>query len=91
MAPELDRSANQPSTIRVACFVLLLAPISIMVAQDGVSANYAFAILILFAPLGYRANHFALVYLAFMVMAWAVGMLQFSEGDGIFQIGRAHV
>lgn len=84
MAPELDRSANQPSTIRVACFVLLLAPISIMVAQDGVSANYAFAILILFAPLGYRANHFALVYLAFMVMAWAVGMLQFSEGDGIF-------
>lgn len=64
------------------CMVLLL-PISLTVADDGVSANYLFALLLI-APLGYRRNYHAVAYILFMILALVVGVIMFSNLDTRF-------
>lgn len=69
--------------IRVAAFALFLAPISIVIGGDGVSANYLFILLLLFAK-GYRQNFPAFIYLMFMFFSWFLGMAIFSGGNEHF-------
>lgn len=56
----------------------LLAPISLMLFEDGVSANYLFALLLI-SPRGYRQNYHAAAYVAFMIISLLVGVLMFSH------------
>jgi O-antigen ligase len=56
----------------------LLAPISLMIFEDGVSANYLFAILLI-SPRGYQRNYQAAAYVAFMILALAIGVVLFSH------------
>ncbi len=67
----------------VLLMVILLVPISITFADDGVSANYLFALLLL-APRGYQRNYHASVYIAFMILSLTVGIVIFSHLDATF-------
>lgn len=90
MSVTATTGANPVLTVfKVLAFAALLAPISLRVADDGVSANYAFALLILLAPGGYRRNDIVLFYVILMLVGWGVGMLQFSGGDGAFLLRQA--
>ncbi len=62
---------------------LLLAPISLMLFDDGVSANYLFALLLI-SPRGYRRNYHATAYIAFMIVALLIGIVMFSHLDAVF-------
>jgi O-antigen ligase len=73
-------SAEQ-SQIRIRYVLLcaaLLAPISLLLFEDGVSANYLFAILLI-SPKGYRHNYHAAAYIAFMILALIIGVVLFSH------------
>jgi O-antigen ligase len=68
---------------QVLLYAVLLAPVSLTIAGDGVSANYLFALLLI-APLGYRVNRDATLYVLFMVISFLLGALIFSGFDGDF-------
>ena len=70
-------------------FALLLAPISLVFEGDGVSANYLFLFMLLLAPRGYRVNPVAFAYLGFCLIAWAIGVVIFSQGDAGFIVRQA--
>ncbi len=78
-----------PNRGRVMLFALLLAPISLVFEGDGVSANYLFLFMLLLAPRGYRVNPVAFAYLGFCLIAWAIGAVIFSQGDGGFIVRQA--
>jgi O-antigen ligase len=74
-------AAAEQSQIRSRYVLLcaaLLAPISLMLFDDGVSANYLFAILLI-SPRGYRRNYHAAAYIAFMIIALVIGVVLFSH------------
>jgi O-antigen ligase len=77
----------RPERVRIGHVLLmaiLLVPISLTVADDGVSANYLFALLLVVAPRGYRQNYQASAYIAFMILSLAIGIVLFSHLDAIF-------
>ncbi len=77
-------SANEKLRLsQVLLYAVLLAPVSLTIAGDGVSANYLFALLLI-APLGYRGNRDASFYVLFMVVSFLFGVLIFSGFDGYF-------
>ena len=79
-------SAGDSSKVRVAYVLLcalLLAPVSLMIFDDGVSANYLFAILLI-SPQGYRRNYHAAAYIAFMIVALIIGIVLFSHLNATF-------
>src|SRR4051794_18804450 len=85
----LTQGVSRESLLRVALLIICVAPISVGVGGDVVSANYLFGGWLLFAPRGYRADQTAVIYLCFAVVAWAVGAILFSSGDGDFLIRQA--
>ena len=80
--PDLSTS-DKLRLSQVVLYAVLLAPVSLIVAGSGVSANYLFALLLLF-PEGYRQNKDALVYVVFISLSFLVGVLLFSGLDGDF-------
>lgn len=89
MSAEPDLETHKAAPLRVAVLMAFLAPISIGIGDDTVSANYLFAALLLFAPDGYRVDWTGLAYICFGVVAWIVGAVMFSGGDGDFLIRQA--
>jgi len=80
-----------PQKVRVTqvlLFVVMLAPVSLTVADDKVSANYLFVCLLL-SPLGFRHNYLATAYIAFMVVSFMVGVAMFSQFEPDFIIRQA--
>ena len=82
-APVASEEGTRVRFWHVVRFMAFLAPISISVADDGVSANYLFAILLLSSH-GYRRNWQAAAYIGFMTFALLVGALVFSGMSGVF-------
>jgi hypothetical protein len=80
---EADRERDKLRISRVLLCAALLAPISLTLFNDGVSANYLFAILLI-SPLGYRDNYHATAYILFMLLSLAVGAVMFSHLDAFF-------
>jgi len=77
------REHEPVSLIRIVSFLIFLAPISLVVAGDGVSANYLFVLLLLFAR-SYKRNTSASIYVIFMFISWLIGLIIFSKGDEFF-------
>src|SRR3569833_642126 len=77
------RDHEPVSLIRFVSFFIFLAPISLVVAGDGVSANFLFVLLLLFARC-YKRNTSASIYVIFMFISWLIGLIIFSKGDEYF-------
>src|SRR3569833_3433594 len=77
------REHEPVSLIRIVSFLIFLAPISLVVAGDGVSANYLFVLLLLFAR-SYKRNTSTSIYIIFMFISWLIGLIIFSKGDKFF-------
>src|SRR3569833_7669 len=69
--------------IRIVSFLIFLAPISLFVAGDGVSANYLIVMLLLFAR-SYKRSTSASYYVIIMFISWLIGLIIFSKGDEFF-------
>lgn len=78
MRPMTLLSRRTMSFLRVLAYVAFLAPVSVIVGGDGVSANYSFVVLLL-AFHGYRRNAAAAAYVAFMAVSFLVGVALFSD------------
>jgi len=82
--PWVESRAERVRIGQVLLMAILLVPISITFADDGVSANYLFALLLVVAPRGYQRNYHASAYIAFMILSLAVGIVMFSHLDATF-------
>jgi O-antigen ligase len=80
---------DELSVLKVALLVLFLAPLSIDVAGDKVSANYLFGLLLLFPFRAYRADLLGFLAVCIAVVSWVVGVFLFSYGDGDFLTRQA--
>ena len=64
-------------------YSVMIAPISVSMFGDGVSANYLFALLLL-GPLKYVNNNDASVYLCYCIISFVLGVFFLSEGSADF-------
>lgn len=71
------------SFLYIAMYSVLIAPISVSMFGDGVSANYLFALLLL-GPLKYVNNNDASVYLCYCFISFVLGIFFLSEGSANF-------
>lgn len=81
--PPNKSPARSARVSQIVLYAIFLAPISLVVAGDGVSANYLFAILLV-APGGYKRNPTALAYVVFITLAFFLGIFIFSGFDEYF-------
>lgn len=77
------------SIVRVLLLAAFLAPISIDVGDDTVSANYLFGLLLLFPLRSYRGDALAFVAVCFAIVSWVIGAILFSSGNGEFLLRQA--
>ncbi len=73
---------------QILMYAALLAPVSVMIAGDGVSANYLFMLLLL-APLGFRKNRAASLYVFVMAFSYLIGLFIFSSFDEYFMLRQS--
>jgi O-antigen ligase len=71
------------SFMAIAMYSVLIAPISVSMFGDGVSANYLFALLLL-GPLKYVNNNDASVYLCYCIISFVLGIFFLSDGSADF-------
>lgn len=69
----------------LVALALFLAPVSSDIG-GGTSINYAFAILLIVAPWGYRYSIEGVAYCACLIVSYIAGIFLFSKGDEIFLV-----